>query len=264
MKFISPLTWPGGKGKFGVPILINYLPSETINVYVEPFMGGASFGLRLLAEKKILQQAIFNDINHDLINFWNDVKNNEIVKNYPNIEELQLEEAKKLYNQIIQNGFNQGWEFLFVNRLSWCGIIRSGFNIVRWNKNYHSCLSRVSTCTNLLNSINTTILNLEYQEVIKKYDSEETFFYLDPPYYDVAKKIYTHEIINFQELANILKTIKGKFILSLNDKPLIHELFKEFNIYKHKWLHTMRNFNNQSKTGYELIITNFVPTYTKE
>lgn len=264
MQFLSPLTWPGGKGKYGVPILINYLPEQKIKTYVEPFMGGASFGLKLLYQKRISEKAIFNDIDSDLIRFWIDVKNDAIVKDYPNINDLTIATAKDLYNKIIKQGFTKGWEFLFVNRLSWCGIIRSGFNQVRWNKGYSNCLNRVVLAKDLLNSIATEIYNYDYQVVIKKYDSKETFFYLDPPYFNVSKKIYLYESFDFQELAKFLKTIKGKFVLSLNDKPEIHQWFKEFNIYQHQWLHTMRNFNNQAKTGYELIITNYHPTFYQQ
>ncbi|MGL5268896.1 MAG: DNA adenine methylase [Spiroplasma sp.] len=243
---------------------MKYLPKEKLLTYVEPFMGGASFGLRLLYDKRIIKQAIFNDIDSDLIKFWNDVQNGSIVKDYPDIDNLTIETAKNLYNKIIKQGFTKGWEFLFVNRLSWCGIIRSGFNQDRWNKGYSNCLNRVILSKNLLNSISTKIYNSDYQEIMKKYDSKHTFFYLDPPYFNVSKKIYIHESFDFQKLANFLKTIKGKFILSLNDKPEVHEWFKDFNIYKHQWLHTMRNFNNQSKTGYELIITNYQPNFYQQ
>jgi len=66
--------------------------------------------------------------------------------------------------------------------------------------------------------------------VIACFDRPETFFYLDPPYYDCQNYygdgIFSRE--DFAKLNGILKTLKGKFILSINDHPQTREIFKGF------------------------------------
>ena len=72
-----------------------------------------------------------------------------------------------------------------------------------------------------------TILNTDYNNVIKNYDSKSTFFYLDPPV-TRATGPYNYPAINLPELSKVLKSIKGKFLLSLGHTKYDKELFKGF------------------------------------
>lgn len=74
------------------------------------------------------------------------------------------------------------------------------------------------------------IENLDYADFIQRYDRPTTLFYIDPPYYD-CENYYGKNVFSkadFENLANILFAIKGKFILSLNDTPEIRKIFKSF------------------------------------
>ena len=77
--------------------------------------------------------------------------------------------------------------------------------------------------------------NLDFQDVIEKYDSPTTYFYVDPPYYIVGEGNYysNHDFgrQDHERLANVLKTIKGKFSLSYYDFPLLSEWFPK-DVYK--------------------------------
>ncbi len=110
---------------------------------------------------------------------------------------------------------------------------------------------------NLYNEIknkhkNVLYLNRDYKDIIKQYNSEYSFFFIDPPYY---KKEYYYENHNFLtkedhiELSNIIKGIKGKFILCYQDRPLMRELYKDFNVYKY----TGNNYMSKP----EIAITNY-------
>ena len=72
-----------------------------------------------------------------------------------------------------------------------------------------------------------TILNTDYKNVIKNYDSKSTFFYLDPPV-TRATGPYNYPAINLPELSKVVKGIKGKFLLSLGTTKYDKELFKGF------------------------------------
>ena len=101
-----------------------------------------------------------------------------------------------------------------------------------------------------------TIENLPWQDILKRYDRPHTFFYLDPPYYEVenyyGKGIFKRE--EFAQMAEILKTIKGKFVLSLNDKPQVRELFQDFQIQNIKVKYSCGG-DSHRKLFDELIIT---------
>ncbi len=64
------------------------------------------------------------------------------------------------------------------------------------------------------------IENLDFREVIKKYDSEKTVFYLDPPYVDRAEDYYGTPFTadDLRDMAAMLTQIRGKFLLKLDYK----------------------------------------------
>jgi len=73
------------------------------------------------------------------------------------------------------------------------------------------------------------IENLPWLEFLKRYDRKETFFYLDPPYYN--KPVYKYNFTSlsmYEELSNALRSVKGTFILSINDHKDIRQAFKGF------------------------------------
>ena len=72
-----------------------------------------------------------------------------------------------------------------------------------------------------------TIENLDYKDLIKQYDSEDSFFYLEAPYYKI--KFYRHNFTenNFYELKETLNDIHGKYLLSINSNDFILDLFGE-------------------------------------
>ena len=64
----------------------------------------------------------------------------------------------------------------------------------------------------------TTVEKIDCVELIKKYDSRDTFFYLDPPYH--SKEFYYSQDFpkeKHKELADVLNNIEGKFALSYYD-----------------------------------------------
>ena len=73
---------------------------------------------------------------------------------------------------------------------------------------------------------------LPYQEMIARYDSTETLFYLDPPYWgcenDYGKGIFSRS--DFESLSDQLDTISGRFILSINDTPEVRKIFRKFEL----------------------------------
>ena len=77
-----------------------------------------------------------------------------------------------------------------------------------------------------------TITNLDYEKAIKKYDGTHTFFFIDPPYENTDKHFgYAQSSeFDFERLLEVLKGIKGNFLMTINDSPNIRKLFKDFTI----------------------------------
>ncbi len=57
----------------------------------------------------------------------------------------------------------------------------------------------------------------DFREILRIYDSPVTFFYLDPPYPGKDWYSYNFSPQDFMELAGILRSVHGKYFLSLNN-----------------------------------------------
>lgn len=87
-----------------------------------------------------------------------------------------------------------------------------------------------------INNKNVICFNIDYKEIIKYFDGRNTFFYIDPPYYGNEKYYENHTFLtkyDHIELSNIIKNIKGKFIISYQDRSLIRKLYSSYNIHKY-------------------------------
>lgn len=75
-----------------------------------------------------------------------------------------------------------------------------------------------------------TVERLRWQDFIRRYDRDGTLFYLDPPYYgcenDYGATMFSRD--EFAEMADMLARLKGRFLLSLNDRPEVRETFAAF------------------------------------
>jgi DNA adenine methylase len=75
----------------------------------------------------------------------------------------------------------------------------------------------------------THVENLDFQDVIEKYDSPTTYIYLDPPYWKTENYYSNHDFDreDHERLANALNKVQGKFSLSYYDFELLHKWFPE-------------------------------------
>lgn len=92
---------------------------------------------------------------------------------------------------------------------------------------------------------------------IERYDSKSTLFYLDPPYFgcekDYGRDMFSRE--EFQTMAGILGGIKGRFILSLNDRPEVRKTFQSFYIQSVSTTYTIGGGGKAKPVG-EVLISN--------
>jgi DNA adenine methylase len=104
------------------------------------------------------------------------------------------------------------------------------------------------------------LLNTTYQKVLDKFDSPSSFFFLDPPY-EMSKGIgYAKgsESFDFEEFADALRELEGKFLVTINDSPYIRKTFKGFKQYKYVVVgHHSKVSGIGSKDRKELLISNY-------
>ena len=102
------------------------------------------------------------------------------------------------------------------------------------------------------------IENKDFENLISVYDRKDALFYLDPPYvgteryYSAAFSMKDHE-----RLADVLKHIKGKFVLSYNNVAWIHELYSQYPCKEVTRNNTLAGNASNRERYKEVIITNF-------
>lgn len=101
------------------------------------------------------------------------------------------------------------------------------------------------------------IERLPWSDFVARYDRPGTLFYLDPPYYgcegDYGRDLFGRD--QFELMAEQLRGIAGRFILSLNDHPDVRRIFAGFDNEAAEVRYTVGGMN-KSKVAGEVIITN--------
>ena len=247
----APFAWIGGKSKLAAQIIPLMAPHQK---YIEVF-GGA---LSVFYRKEPSKIEILNDINGELINLHRIIQTrpqslNSCINGLLRSREIfyaikhrtikpsnKIEAAAFFYFQIAASFGAKGEHFAMPKG-------RGAKNIYRDFRVYSRRLKRA------------TIENLSYEKLIKEYDSEDSLFYLDPPY--VGTENYYKTAGGFskqdhQTLAEILRSIKGKFMLSYNDCELVRELYRGFNMKELKISYSLNNAAER-KNSKELLIMNY-------
>ncbi|WP_137681515.1 DNA adenine methylase [Aurantiacibacter suaedae] len=101
------------------------------------------------------------------------------------------------------------------------------------------------------------IERLPWAQFIERYDRHNTLFYLDPPYFG-CEKDYGADLFDrsqFEQMAELLRGIRGRFLLSLNDHAEVRRLFAGFDIEEQSVTYTVGGGARARPAG-ELIISN--------
>ena len=186
---------------------------------------GGSGKVLLNAEAKV---KIYNDLNADVVDFFEEVrKNKESVLEKLNYT-LNSRELFTRYKEITDDKTENVFRYFYRNMLSFNGDGKSYSYSSRRNKS--TTITRmkeaIDTCYNDIKS--WTIERLDFRELIRRYDSEGTFFYLDPPYHNI-KGLYEYELTDqdYIEMRDLLQGIRGKYLLNINEDEFVRKNFGE-------------------------------------
>lgn len=224
--------------------------------YVEPFAGA----LWVYFGKKPSKVEVINDVDRDLITFYSVLKNNfnNFIDKFEHylISRDEFNHLKDV-DKANLNDVMIAYRFFYLNKNSFGGNM-SSFNSYYRDKPYIN--DRAIKLLNKAHSRlkNTWIENIDYKEVIKRFDKKNTFIFLDPPYYKTCNETYKYgENINFVELKELLEGIESKWLLTVNDVEYTREVFKDFYIKETSVNYSIsKSAKGRGRHG-ELIITNY-------
>lgn len=101
------------------------------------------------------------------------------------------------------------------------------------------------------------IENEPWQKCLKRYDRPHTFFYADPPYWQTSGYTEEFEWLQYEQLAEAMRTMQGKMMLSINDHLDIRSLFKDFRITELKLTYSISRKTEGRIPRSELVICNY-------
>lgn len=260
----SPLKWFGGKRQLAAKI-ISLMPGH--RTYCEVFSGAA----HVLFRKPRSATEVLNDINGELVNFWRCVREGVSFFDMMYNTALYSREEFMAWRDAQPMGLDpehRAWRFWLLNQMGWGGRAGSGrkgsFGTSRVRntqvRSFFTGKFAIHAAHKRLEAV--IIENLPWEQCVDQYDSPETLFYLDPPYYgcedDYGPDIFSRG--DFATMASRLYSLEGKFILSINDCPETREIFRDFPILAEETL--LYNVDaNHPKEAKELIIGNFSPPH---
>lgn len=288
--------WAGGKGSL-IPQLNNFYPYELkngiIERYIEPFVGGGAVLIDIL-QKYDIQEVYAFDINIDLINSYNVIKNNveELITNLKQIETeyLQLgQEERKNYFYNIRDEYNnyeleeneqnvqRAAQFIYLNRTCFNGLYRVNKN-GKFNVPVGSYKNPTICDEENLRQLSQLIQNVQFQygdySRSMEYVTKNTFVYFDPPYRPLnvtsGFTSYTKEDFNDdnqRELARFygeLNVHNAKLMLSNSNPKNINKedtffdnIYQGFNINQIQASRMINaNSNGRGKIS-EILVTNY-------
>ena len=253
----SPLNWVGGK-RLLAKTIVPLIPEHT--GYCEVFAGAAWVFFR--KPQEISQFEVLNDLDGELINFYQVVKHNwrEFVLSFKydliSRQVFNILKASKIPTDPV---LRARW-FYYLLRCGYGGKMdHHCFPITTSNRcrlNFYGLPSLIKLSHKRL--LKVTIENLDFEEFISRYDRQDVFFYVDPPYYFSENKYACKgfERKDHNRLADIFKSMKGKFILSINDLPETRQIYGAgMNIMEIETLYTVSK--TRIKKSNQMLITNY-------
>ena len=227
----SFISWIGGKKLLREAICERFPQSNSIKIekYVEVF-GGAAWVLFHKERHAALE--VYNDINSHLVNLF------KCVKHHPSAMKEELENL--LYSRETYNNFKEFYKNLALTDIQRAAmyfyIIKASFGskVTSFGAKPRD-IANADYLQVIKERLKTVVIeNKSFEALIKQYDRSHTLFYCDPPYFG-TERYYDHGDAPFgkdmhQKLAEILKGVKGKVIVSYNDAEFIRELYRGFNV----------------------------------
>lgn len=227
--FQPVIKWSGSKRSQCFEI-VKHFP-QSIGTYYEPLCGGASVCRALIESKEhSVNHYVCSDLNQDLINLWNSVKNNpeRVADNYKALwTELNRSKDKGIkrdYFEFVRKRYNKErnpFDFMFIMRTTTNGMPRynskgefnNSFHITRDGINPDRLRKIIFEWNDLLNKNNVEFRCCSYTDITP---GDNDFLYLDPPYAN-TKGMYFGGFDN-EEFLGWLRTLSCGYAFSYDGK----------------------------------------------
>ncbi|MEO4030675.1 DNA adenine methylase [Chromobacterium vaccinii] len=220
----SPIIpWIGGKRRLADRLLPLFPPHSC---YVEVFCGGAAlFFLR----PQPAACEIINDVNGDLVNLYRVVQHHleEFVRQFKwALSSRQVFAWLQETRPETLTDIQRAARFFYLQQHAFGGKVAGQsfgtsttaptVNLLRIEENLSAAHLRLA---------GVTVENLDWRRCIERNDREHAFFYLDPPYWQTEGYGVPFPFGEYEAMAEIMRSVRGRVMVSINDHPDIRRAF---------------------------------------
>jgi len=248
---VSPLRYPGAKRRFvrliGDTIRANGLAPK---LFVEPFAGGASVALQLLSDG-VVERVGLAEVDPLVSSFWKAVfwDTDWLVRRVKETK-ITLDLWDRLRTGPLRSDRERAFACLYLNRTSFSGILSSTGGPLGGRKQCSgyklNCrfprgrlVTRIRRIAKMRSRIDF-IRNASWQKTLaqcakSRLAENDVFFYLDPPFYFKADRLYTHYFndTDHVELRDVLKGLRSPWFLSYDPSDFIADLYTQNGTSRH-------------------------------
>jgi DNA adenine methylase len=275
---LTPIRFPGGKSN-ALKFLDKHLP-KNFQEYREPFFGGGSVGLYLMQFNKDATYWI-NDLFYPVYCFWNVlhkhpdelvrtifqfkriyvIKDDVVTKGTPSKSAEFGRELHAFCRERITKAINEKDEHLtaaywyILNKTSYSGMAMIGsYAPLAWDQNFSdTCIRNLPKTSELLNSVELRITNVDYSVLLTESAENDTFIFLDPPY-DIKDNLYgdkgnMHRGFDHERFGEDVMKCKHKWMITYNDSPVLIERFKAYQQLPWDLQYTMKSVKRDGQEG---------------
>ncbi len=254
IKMTPIIPWPGGKRRLAKHILPLLKDHEC---YVEAFCGGAAI---FFMRQEPAKCEVLNDVNRDVVNLYRVVQHHldEFVRQFRwSLTSREMFKWCQLQHTEPLTDIQRAARFFYLQSNSFGGKVSKqnfgtvttgyhGINLLRLEETLsfaHLRLSRV------------LIECLPWAQCVNRYDRPHTLFFLDPPYWQTEGYGVEFGWPEYEHLNQLMRSVKGQVVLTINDHPDIAKLFKGLPMQKVGIKYSI-GLHGKSVEKSELIITN--------
>lgn len=249
------IPWIGGKRRLAAQILPLF-PEHSC--YVEPFCGAAA----LFFMKDPAKVEVLNDINSDLVSLYRVVQCHldEFVRHF-----RWALASRELYTWLqatppaTLTDIQRAARFFYLMKCGFGGKLegqtfgtattsKPRLNLLRMEEDLSAVHLRLHQ---------VTIEHLPWSTCIERYDRPHTLFYLDPPYWGTEGYGVDFGLEQYGRMAELMATMKGKAVVSVNDIPEMRQAFKGLTMKRLTISYTVGAAAATRQPRGELLIRNF-------
>ena len=283
------IKYRGGKSK-EIPHIMGHVPRFT-GRYIEPFLGGGA--LFFFLEPR---QAIVNDVNSKLIEFYRGVRNDytSLRKELDEIEMLYAGNRKSfdvlkvshpdervkdkneelyyrlrdMFNGTADKEYSDALLYYYINKTAYSGMIRYNargeFNVPFGRYKHLNTKSVTLLHSKLLQR--AEVFNMDYSDIFNMCRKDD-FVFLDPPY-DCVFSDYGNEEYkdgfnedNHKQLANDFANLPCKALMVIGRTPMTEDLYRGYIVDEYEKNYAVNIRNRFKSSAKHIVVANYRKTW---